>query len=89
MVWSLEYARQSYEIIKRIHRCADEKLFESYETEKDRLVVRAINYVQNEMQLDGMVYKRYEDIALVLYVMLYNDERGFGSVKVPREYLEI
>lgn len=64
------------------------KLFESYETEKDRLVVRAINYERNEVQLDGMVYKRYEDIALVLYVMLYNDERGFGSVKVPRVYLE-
>lgn len=65
-----------------------EKLFESYENEKNRLVVRAINYERNEVQLDGMIYKRYEDIALVLYVMLYNDERGFGSVKVPRTYLE-
>lgn len=62
-------------------------LFKSYETEKDRLIVRAVNYSQNEFQLEEMVYRCYEDIALVLYVMLYNDERGFGIVKVPRDCL--
>lgn len=60
-----------------------------YEELKELLIIRPINYENNKYELKNCVYKLYGDVALVLYAVLYNDERGFGSVKIPKEVVEV
>ena len=64
-------------------------LFESFETVKNHLMIRAINYSDNEEQLQNHVYRRFEDIALTVYVIIHEDNSGLGGAKLPKSYLEM
>lgn len=64
------------------------EIFDSYENAKDKLLIRAINFTDNEARLTGYIYKQIGDVALVLYVVLYDDDRGFGSAKLPKTTIE-
>ena len=63
-------------------------VFDSYENAKDHLLIRAINFTDNEAQLEQHVYRRFADIALVVYVVLYDNVFGFGSAKLPKSTME-
>lgn len=56
---------------------------------KDRLIIRPINYTDHRYELKDVIYKQCGDIALVLYVFLYdNEEFGLGTAKVPKAAYE-
>ncbi len=59
-----------------------------YEVMKNRLMIRLVNYSDNALELQKHVCKIYGDIALVLYSVLYNDQRGLGSIKMPKDIVE-
>ena len=53
---------------------------------RERLFLRPLNYTDNELELKNCVYQLYGDIALVLYVLLYDDPKtGIGSMKVHKD----
>lgn len=77
---NLRYCRQ--EDIGIIGRMSD------YRAVKDRLVIRPLCYKNIIREAGNCVYRRVEDIALVLYLMIKEDESGFSTVKIPRAVCE-
>lgn len=74
-------------------KCTSETLgilmdMEDYEKLKERLIIRAISFTENEKQLKGTVYRRFGDIALVVYLKLRETEYDFLSAKVQKQVLE-
>ena len=61
---------------------------DEYEVMKERLMIRPVNYTSHKSELDKHIYKVYGDIALVLYAVLYDDQRGLGSIKMPKDIVE-
>lgn len=61
-----------------------------YETTKERLIIRPINYTNNRYELKEAIYKLHGDVALVLYVLLYdNKEMGLGTTKLSKDVFEL
>lgn len=49
----------------------------------ERLIIRPINYTDNRFELKNCIYKQIGDIALVLYIFVYDNETmGLGTMKV-------
>lgn len=88
--WSRIWAilDEHIKLLKRFENKNIMPAIESYEEAKERLIIRPINYAANKYQLKEQVYKVYGDIALVLYVLLYDDENGFGTSKIDKKQLE-
>ena len=62
---------------------------ENYEVAKEKLIIRPINYTDNRYELKKMIYKQYDDVALVLYTVMYdNKEMGLGTLKVQKHIFE-
>lgn len=61
---------------------------EDYEKLKERLIIRAISFRSNAEQLKGAVYRRFGDIALVVYLVLRETEYDFLSAKVQKQVAE-
>lgn len=58
---------------------------DDYDYIKDKLFIRPINYTDNRYELKNIIYKQCGDIALVLYVLLYDDkDMGIGSAKIQK-----
>lgn len=73
--------------VKKFRRDVFSAPFESYEAAKERLMIRPINYTDNKFLLKNHIYKLYGDIALVVYLVFYDDERGLGGTKLPKQLL--
>lgn len=61
---------------------------EDYEKLKERLIIRAVSFHSNEEQLKSAVYRRFGDIALVVYLMIRETEYDFLSAKVQKQVVE-
>lgn len=60
-----------------------------YSYVRERLIIRPVNYTDNRYELKDCIYEKIGDIALVLYVLLYeNNEMGFGTVKVQKSIFD-
>ncbi len=60
-----------------------------YEMVKERLIIHPINYNDHQYDLKDCIYKKIGDIALVLYVVIYDsEEQGLGTGKVPKSVFE-
>lgn len=55
----------------------------AFETAKDSLFIRLLNYESNKSMLDGHIYKIIDDMAMVVYMFLSQTEAGMSSYKVP------
>lgn len=53
----------------------------------ERLMIRPLNLFYNRGELEDCVYWSFGDIALVLYVLLYESEKDIMSMKVNRSLL--
>ena len=52
---------------------------------KDSLIVRPLNYQNNRKQLEPYVFKRFGDIALVVYMLMINPDQQMYTAKVDQE----
>ncbi len=52
-----------------------------------KLIVRAINYENNKKLLNSFVHRRNGDIAITLYLLMGNGEKGLSSAKVSNGQL--
>lgn len=63
-----------------------------YDKVKDRIIVRPLNYKLNQEALSHAVYRKYGDIAVVLYLLIDNQETGdhtqLLSTKIPTDILK-
>ena len=59
-----------------------------YQAVKERLIIRPLCYKNMIREASACVYRRVEDIALVLYLVIKEDESGLGTIKVPRAVYE-
>lgn len=56
-----------------------------YEKTKEKLIIRPINYLFNQYELEESVYWRCGDIALTLYGIVCDEEDEFMTMKMKRE----
>lgn len=79
------------ETLKLKNRCAIEELFGDgirYESVKNRLIIRPLNYADNSYELRNSFYHRIGDMALVLYAIGYDGDGTLTTIKVPKDFPE-
>lgn len=63
-----------------------------YDSVKDRVIIRPLNYRHNKEALERAVYRKVGDMAVVLYLLIDNQETGdhthLLSVKVPADVMD-
>jgi len=59
-----------------------------FEKVKNRLIVRPLNFKSNQELLKDFVYRRYNDIALVIYAVIKHEGGDLMSSKVAKEVIE-
>lgn len=64
------------------------QVVENYDLIEDRLIIRAINYLQNKKELKECIYKTIGDIALVLYLIVNESEHELNTLKVNKIMLD-
>lgn len=80
-------------VLKRMHRMRRLPFIDNIRRETDYdeirtcLFIRLLNYQQNKNELEGMVYERIGDIALVLYRKLGEQEGTLISIKIRESML--
>lgn len=68
----------------------DTSIFRDYETVKERVLFRLVNYKMNAGLLREVPHQKYLDLAVVFYCQLAEDEkRWVGSVLIRNEHLAL
>ena len=60
-----------------------------FEEARENIHYGLINYEANRQRLKGLVYKRFLDLAVVLYYTVYKDEQPFAMVLIPKALAEL
>ena len=70
--------------------CVPDKLkkLKDYEQVKENLFIRLINFEKNKTELEKAFYKRNGDIALTLYMKIFDEYGMLTSLKVPLQCVE-
>lgn len=61
---------------------------ESFENLKQNITFRIVNYEKNQKLLENVPYRRYLDLAITYHLIVRNDEKGIGSVRVTKDHLK-
>ena len=62
------------------------KNMEDYEKIKNFLFIRPLNYNNHQAELEDCLYRRIGEIALVIYVKIFDEDNMMTSFKLPVEY---
>lgn len=60
----------------------------NYESIKDELILRPLNFTRNDAALNGACYIKNGDIALVLYLVIKDDEKTMNTAKVAEDIVK-
>jgi len=60
---------------------------DNYDSIKEQLIIRPLNYKANYSELQSCIFKKIGDIALVLYAVAVETKTELGTIKVPKVYL--
>lgn len=61
---------------------------EDFDYIKDKLTVRLLPYEENKEKLEGVVYEKFYDIAIVLYIAISHEDGILNTAKVKESFLE-
>lgn len=61
---------------------------EDFDYIKDKLTVRLLPYEENKEKLEDVVYERFYDIAVVLYITISHEDGILNTAKVKRSFIE-
>lgn len=61
---------------------------EDFDYIKDKLTVRLLPYEENKGKLEDVVYERFYDIAVVLYITISHEDGILNTAKVKRSFIE-
>ena len=81
-VW--QYVKGSLDTAREMAETGVLEQMRNYEAVRDRLQIRPLYFWDCRQELRQYVYERYGDVALVLYLTVYEGEKGLGTIKVPR-----
>lgn len=86
--WELVFANIEDQL--NMCRSGQDKLehITEYEKIRDWLVVRPVNFDQRRENLQRAVYKRIGDIALGMYILLYEDHENYNTCPCYKEIIE-
>lgn len=59
-----------------------------YESAKENLMIRPVNYTDHKYDLKNSIYRLYGDVALVLYYVLSDNGKDLNTFKVHRDIVE-
>ncbi len=59
-----------------------------YENCRRRHILRPLNYMRNREELEGCIYWKFGDVALVLYDLVFETEQDCTTMKIYREMAE-
>jgi hypothetical protein len=62
--------------------------FSDYNTVKDRLFCKLINYGRNQSLLSSIPHIRYMDLAVIFCILVKKDDDGFASITVNNDLME-
>ncbi len=86
-VWN--YVKTNIDVCNQITGAGVLQLMENYEAVKEKLIIRPLNFTNHKYNLKEAVYKKIGDIALVLYIVIYeNEKQGLGTSKVNKGIFE-
>ena len=61
---------------------------EDFDYIRDKLTIRLLPYEENKEKLEDVVYNRFYDIAVVLYITISHEDGVLNTVKVKKSFLE-
>ena len=61
----------------------------NYEFIKDKLILRPLNLTSNKAALNGACYINNGDVALVLYLVVKEDDKTMNTAKVPEDIVKL
>lgn len=61
---------------------------EDFDYIKDKLTLRLLPYEENKEKLEDVVYHRFYDIAVVLYITISHEDGMLNTAKVKKSFLE-
>ena len=61
---------------------------EDFDYIKDKLTLRLLPYEENKEKLEGVVYEKFYDIAIVLYIAISHEDGILNTAKVKESFLE-
>lgn len=61
---------------------------EDFDYIKDKLTIRLLPYEKNKEKLEDVVYHRFYDIAVVLYITISHEDGALNTTKVKKSFLE-
>ncbi len=64
------------------------EILSTYESAREKLFIRLLNYDREKSGLENAVYKRTGDIALVLYLQVSEKQDSLTSTKIPRDVVK-
>lgn len=60
----------------------------SFESLKDQIFFRLINYARNKKLLEEVPHIRFLDLAITFHCLMKQDEMGIGTIRLMNEHLE-
>lgn len=61
---------------------------EDFDYIKDKLTLRLLPYKENKEKLEDVIYHRFYDIAVVLYITISHEDGVLNTAKVKKSFLE-
>lgn len=87
LVW--DTIKENLDMSKRVDETGVLEQIHDYHAIKERLIIRPINFTDHRYELKDCIYKRIGDIALILYLIIYDTkEQGLGTVRIPKPAVE-
>ncbi|MBP5773892.1 MAG: hypothetical protein J6W35_07455 [Eubacterium sp.] len=85
-----EMIKDRVDIFSKVYDRANSVLdnIKDFDYIKDKLVVRLLPYKENKKKLEGVVYKRFYDIAVVLYIAISHEDGMLNTAKVKESFLK-
>lgn len=86
-VWKA--VKENLDLGKQVFETGVLSMVNDYQAVKERLIIRPINYTDHKYNLKEAVYRQTGDIALVLYLIIYEDDKkGLGTTKIHKKTFE-
>lgn len=62
--------------------------FDSFDTIKDRVIFRLVNYDKNKTELDRVPHIRYLDLAVTFHYLVKCESEEIGTIRIQKEMLK-
>ncbi len=85
-----EVVKDKVDIFSKVYDRANSVLdnIEDFDYIKDKLTLRLLPYEKNKEKLEDVVYHRFYDIAVVLYITISHEDGVLNTAKVKKSFLE-